>query len=171
VTSERLVSLGKLVNVHATRGELRMLPYNPDSDTLHAGSRIVLRRGDTQQLHQIIGLRRHRRFLLLTLEGCESMGAAEALVGCEVCVDESDLPPTGPDQIYHHQLIGMQVVTTGGMPVGVIESVLDTPSHSVCVVRSGDVEHLVPFVADVVKAVDREQRQLLIEPLPGMLEP
>jgi 16S rRNA processing protein RimM len=165
-----LIPLGQLVNVHATRGELRMLPFNPHSTTLSAGATVVLRRRDDRQRWHIKAIRPHKRFLLLTLEGCASMAAAEALVGYEVCVAEDDLPPAGPGEIYHYQLLGMTVVTTTGAELGVVGEVFATAGHDVCVVRSPDAEHLIPLTANIVKEVDRERLRLVIDPLPGLLD-
>ncbi len=165
-----LIPLGQLVNIHATRGELRMLPFNPHSTTLRDGAAVVLRRGDDRQQRHIRAVRPHKRFLLLTLDGCTSMAAAEALVGYEVCVAEADLPPAGPDEIYHYQLLGMTVVTTIGAQVGVVREVFATAGHDVCVVRSPGAEHLIPLTANVVKEVDRERGRLVIDPLPGLLD-
>jgi 16S rRNA processing protein RimM len=165
-----LVPLGKLVNVHATRGELRMLPFNPDSATLSPGLTVVLRRGRAQNAHRLRTLRRHKRFVLLTLDGCDTMAAAQQLVGCEVCVTEDDLPAVKPGEIYQYQLIGMAVETTAGHHVGVVADVVNTASHSVCVVRAGDRENLIPMVAPIVMTIDRAARRMIIEPLPGLLD-
>ena len=168
--AETLIALGKLVNVHATRGELRMWPFNPDTNAVRAGSVVVVRRGTVAQQRRVRSVRRHRRFMLLTLEDCDSIAAAEALVGAEVCVPERDLPSAGPDEIYHYQLVGMAVVTTTGTPLGTVADVFDTPSNTVCVVRGVHKEYLVPLIADVVRTIERHTRQLVIEPLPGLLD-
>ena len=41
-----LVELGRIVNRHGIRGELRMLPHNPESQAVRAESRVVLTRPD-----------------------------------------------------------------------------------------------------------------------------
>jgi 16S rRNA processing protein RimM len=166
----QLVPLGQVVNTHGTRGELRVRPFNPRSTLLRAGASVMLRRGDETQQRYVRSVRPHKHFLLLTLDGCDSMTAAQALIGSEVCVLEADLPPPGPDEIYHYQLIGMTVATTAGRELGTIVEVLTTPSNDVCVVRGGGREHLIPFIADVVKNVDRDHRRLIIDPLPGLLD-
>ena len=165
-----VVALGRIVNTHATRGELRMLPYNPDSTALNVGSVVVLQRGENRQHRRVEALRRHKHFLLLTLEGCASMTAAEALVGYDVCVPQTELPPPGPQAVYHFELLGMTVESTGGEEIGVVEDVFGTPGNDVCVVRSASREHLIPLVAPIVKDVDRERRRLVIDPLPGLLD-
>jgi 16S rRNA processing protein RimM len=167
---QALIALGTIVNTHATHGELRVRLFNPDSTTLTAGLTVVLRRGDAQQQWRVAATRPHKPFVLLTLEGCESMTAAQELVGCEVCVHESILPPAGRNEVYHYQLIGMTVVTTAGAEVGVVTEVIPIGSNDVCVVRTDGHEHLIPLIADVVRHLDRESKRLVIEPLPGLLE-
>jgi 16S rRNA processing protein RimM len=171
VASDTLIPLGPLVNVHATRGELRLLPYNPGSTSLCAGSQVVLRRGNDRHSCRVSAVRRHKRFVLVTLEGCASMAAAEALVGYEVCLHEADLPPLGANEVYHYELVGMTVVTTAGAEIGRVAEVLTTPSHDICVVRSAEQEHLIPLVGDIVTQVDRPHRRLVIDPPPGLLDP
>ncbi len=171
MAAEALIALGEIVNTHATHGELRVRLFNPNSTSLTTGATIVLRRGADQHRHRIVGMRAHKRFVLLTLEGCDSMSAAEALVGCEVCVGEDELPPAGPDEVYHYQLLGMTVVTTAGAEIGVVKEVIPVGSNDVCVVHADGREHLIPLIADVVRHVDRTDKRLVIDPLPGLLDP
>ena len=167
---EHLIALGHVTKTHATRGELRLRLFNPASVALAAGSRVVLRRGEEQCERSVRAVRGRGQSLLLTFEGCESMSAAEALIGYEVCVRQTDLPPAGTGEVYHYELVGMTVVTTAGVEIGTVSEVLSVPSNDVCVVRAGTREHLVPLIADVVKQLDREQRRIVIDPLPGLLE-
>ncbi len=171
VAPEHLIALGSVVTTHATRGEVRLRLFNPGSTSLAAGSRVVLRRGEERHVRSVRSVRRHGQSLLVDFAGCESMTAAAALIGFEVCVPAEDLPPAGAHEIYHHELLGMTVVTTAGVDLGTVTEVLAVSSNDICVVRDGTREYLIPLIADVVKQLDREQRRLVIEPLPGLLEP
>jgi 16S rRNA processing protein RimM len=168
---EALIALGQIVNTHATHGELRVRLFNPDSTILAADATVVLRRGAQQQQRRIVALRPHKHLLLVTLEDCDSMAAAEALIGFEVCVGEDELPPAGPQEVYYYHLVGMTVVTTTGLEVGVVTEVIPIGSNDVCVVRGNASEHLIPLIADVVRNIDREEKRLVIDPLPGLLDP
>ena len=168
--SDPLIVLGSLVNTHGIRGELRLLLFNPASSTLRPGLEVVLRRHQTCSPRRITAIRPHKRFQLLTLEGCASMAAAEALVGSEICVQLTDLPATGPDEIYHYELLGMKVETTDGIELGTIAEMLPTAQHDICVVRSAEREHLVPLVTEIVQTIDRTRRVVIITPIPGLVE-
>lgn len=165
-----LIAVGRVVNTHGLRGEMRVQLFNPDSRSIHTGVDLTLRRNGRESRHRVASTRPHKRMLLVTLVGCESIDSAEELIGADVCIPKADLPPTGPDEIYHFDLLGMQVVTTTGDDLGTVAEIMAVGSNDVCVVRRGNREHLIPMIADVVKEIDREQRRLVIEPLPGLLD-
>jgi len=170
LTPNTLIALGHVVGPHATRGELRVRPFNPDSTTLRPGSLVVLRHGQNCDERRVTAVRRHKHYLLVTLHGCDSMTAAEALKGHEVCVPDTELPEIGPDEIYHYELLGMTVVTTTGDALGTVAEVMRTPSNDICVVRAAEREHLIPLVESIVTEIDRVGRRLVIDPLPGLLD-
>ena len=53
------------------------------------------------------------------------------------------------------------MVDEGGTPLGKVESFFETGDTSVMVVRGGR-ERMIPFVADYVKAVDREAGRITV---------
>jgi 16S rRNA processing protein RimM len=169
-TRPQKVVLGKIVNTHGIRGELRLLPFNPDTEAIQPGSELELRRGSTTRRAAVRATRRHKNFILVTLEGVDTMNAAEELLGSEVEIDADLLPPPEEGEAYHFQLIGLDVVTTGGESVGVVQEVFTTAANDVCVVRRERGEVLIPYVPDIVREVDLEAGRLVIEPIPGLLD-
>src|SRR5213080_206622 len=68
------------------------------------------------------------------------------------------------------EVVGFRVETTGGESLGAVAETFPTGLNDVWVVRGGGREHLIPVVADVVRAIDRATRRIVIEPLPGLLD-
>ncbi|MEO8601543.1 MAG: ribosome maturation factor RimM [bacterium] len=167
----QFVELGVIVNLHGIRGELRLLPHNPETTLIDAGGELVLvRRDGTRETHHVRGARRHKRFVLLVLADVDSANAAEALVGCRVEVPRSALPPAGPNAVYHADLIGCAVVTTDGTAVGRVQRMIVTSSNDICVVRGRGGEHLIPLIADIIADIDVAGRRMVVRPLPGLLD-
>jgi 16S rRNA processing protein RimM len=167
---EPLVELGPIVNIHGIRGELRLLPHNPDSDVALASADVLLlHRDGRRETRRVRAARRHKRFVLLQLAGADDATAAEALVGCRIAVPRSALPPAEADAVYHADLLGCAVVSTAGEALGTVREMLVTGSNDVCVVRDGAREVLVPMVADVIAEIDVANRRLVVRLLPGLL--
>jgi 16S rRNA processing protein RimM len=104
----------------------------------------------------------------MTLEGLDDRGAAEAYGGALVLLEDSRLRPLEPGEYFQHDLIGCEVETLAGRPLGQVNSIMQTGANDVLVV--GEKSLMVPMLADVVKGVDLQSRLIRIEPLPGLLE-
>jgi 16S rRNA processing protein RimM len=71
-------------------------------------------------------------------------------------VEREQLPPTGPDEWYAFELVGVPVVEEGGRALGTVKAVTPGVANDVLELDSGD---LLPMVEDCILRVD------LAEPL------
>ena len=101
-------------------------------------------------------------------EAVDRDGAA-ALTNGRLLVESDRLPDPGPDMAYNFQLIGLEVFTQEGRPVGTVAEIWPTPAHPVLVVR-GSGEVLIPSVPEFVKSVSLLDRRITVKLLPGMEE-
>jgi 16S rRNA processing protein RimM len=171
-SDDALVELGRIVNTHGIRGEVRVLPHNPQSPAvLDVDALVVTRPDGGRESRRIVARRRHKQFALLCFDGVTDADAAEALVGCAVSVPRDRLPPPGPHAVYHVDLIGCSVRTTAGALLGTVQELIVTGSNDVCVVRGAGREYLIPLIDDVLAALDLPARTITVHPLPGLLEP
>src|SRR5215203_4335535 len=84
----RLIPLGRVVNTHGVRGEVRLLPYAFPCQTLAKGLTVFLLEEDGRAVpYLIVSLRSHRPFALLKLETIDSLELAEALRGRVLAVE------------------------------------------------------------------------------------
>jgi 16S rRNA processing protein RimM len=166
-----VVAVGEIVGAHALRGWVRVHAYQPPAPSLVAGGRVVLEQDGVRREVRVTHAAPHGQGLvLLGLEGVADRTAAEALRGATVLVHREDLPPLEGGEYWHHEMIGFAVETVAGEPIGTIAATMYNGLHDVWEVRADGREHLIPVVAEVVRAIDREGRRVRIEPLPGLLD-
>ncbi len=81
--------------------------------------------------------------------------AAEKLDGMYIGAPREALPATDEDEFYWGDLVGLQVVNEAGELLGKVASLIEAGANQVLVVKDAvaDKEHLLPFVAEVVKDV------------------
>jgi 16S rRNA processing protein RimM len=165
------VAVGEIVAAHALRGFVRVRVYQPPAPSLRSGALVVLERNGHRRDARIVSAAPHGRGrVLAALDGVTSRDAAEALVGSVVLVDIRDLPPAAEDEFYYHEVADFRVETTAGERLGEIAETFATGLNDVWVVRGGSREYLIPVIADVVRAIDRAGRRIVIEPVPGLLD-
>lgn len=159
-----------MLHPHGLGGELLVEPYLNDLacfDRLHEVA--VLRADGCLQSYRIIHIRRMGERLLLHLDGYVSQEMARSLTGCELCVGREELPPRPEGEFYWFDLEGLTVYTEDGACLGRVEEFFPTGSNEVLVVRQGTQETLLPFIKDVILAVDAAQGLLHVRAIPGLL--
>jgi 16S rRNA processing protein RimM len=153
-------------------------PFSATSPTLTTCDRIWL-------VHEASGRRapfrigenrRHKGFFLLGLEGIDSLNALEPWIGSIVEADAESVPPPSAGEVYHFEVIGLEVRTTSGDRIGEIVDVLSMPAQDVWVVHGGAPgerprEILVPAVEPVVVEIDLASRVAIVDPPAGLIDP
>ena len=158
------------------RGEVRLLPYNPESATLSEVERVALvGQGGEAQWVRIVGRRPHKKYLLLRFENVVSAEDADRLIGRSVAVPRDQLPELDEGEVYHIDLIGCAVETESGDLLGRVEEIMQTGSNDVLVVRDrghgAARESLIPVIDDVVVDIDVAAARIVIRVVPGLLGP
>ena len=170
-----LVEFGCIVGAHALRGEVRVRFFGDGPQHLLALRAVWLarQRGDPEaRRHEVLrsGTGRGGE-VRLGLEGVGDRSAAEALRGLLVLGSAESLEPLGEGELYWHQLIGCRVETQAGEPVGRVREIWQTGGHDVLVVDTDDGRPvLVPTAREIMTRVDLDDRRIVIDAIPGLLE-
>jgi 16S rRNA processing protein RimM len=159
-----------VLHPHGMGGEMLVQPYLNDLAYFDRLCEVAVRLADGQfQSYRVTHIRRMGERLLLQLEGCVSRDMARALAGCDLCVQRDELPPPPEGEFYWFDLEGLTVYTEDGACLGRVEDFFPTGSNEVLVVRQGGQETLLPFIKDVILAVDAAQGTLHVRAIPGLL--
>ena len=163
-----LIEIGRLGRPHGLKGEQALVPCVLTPLELHAVKTFTWRGPDgaTRVLTLATARPAHDR-MLVRFVGTGNREAAAALTNGRLMVEEDRLPDPGPGLFYTFRLIGLDVVTEDGRPVGTVAEIWPTPAHAVLVVRGRD-EVLIPSIPEFVKAVSMAERRIVVRLLPGM---
>ena len=96
---------------------------------------------------------------LLTIDSPE---AVTELNGLEIHVPRVNAVPLPEDHYYLDDLIGIETFDEDGRELGTVTEVLRTGSNDVYVIRSANVEVLVPGTSEAVKELDLPRRRMVI---------
>ncbi|MDQ6771688.1 MAG: ribosome maturation factor RimM [Candidatus Dormibacteraeota bacterium] len=102
------------------------------------------------------------RGVVVKLAGLDDRASAEGLRGRYLEVPEADLRRLPAGAWYHHDLVGLSVVTAGGVDLGRLSAVLTRPANDVWVAHREGVEHLLPATRDAILEVDLEGRRVVV---------
>ena len=164
INTDPPLPIGKVVKTHGLKGHLKVLPFGDTLSTLTAEENIAACLPDgswvsltTAEIHP------HQKVFFLRSHEISTVEEARLLVGAKICVPESRLLPTEPDEFYWYQLLGLEVVSIDGKKLGTLEEIIETGSNDVYVVRQGDEEILVPAIQEIVREVDLQQQRMTVD--------
>lgn len=126
------VLVGEITAPFGVRGEVKMRPLLENTKILARLPAVQLRLpGGATTQQKILSMRRHQGAELVQFANVGDRDAADLLRGVQVWIREDELPPLPPGEYYHHQLLGLRVVTDAGHDLGIIERVLPYPANDV----------------------------------------
>jgi 16S rRNA processing protein RimM len=101
---------------------------------------------------------------IVRLEGCDDRDSARALGGDDLLVGRTEAPELEEDEWWAEDLEGC-AVHDAGQPVGTVRRLLGLPSCEVLEVEreAGAADLLVPLVADAVRSVDLDRKEIEID--------
>lgn len=162
---------------HGTKGEVFVWPLTDSVAAIYApASELLLgdRHGklDPQAGSLVVeSTREFKRGLLVKFKGLVDRNAVETLGSRYLLVPIERVEARAEDEVYYHELLGMQVMTKEGEPVGEVSEVYETEPAHLLEVKSGSGRvHLIPFAERIVKEVDAANRRIVIKPPPGLLD-
>ncbi len=163
------VVVGRITRAHGLRGQLVVQPASPGSDVLLRVDEIVCQQAGKRQRLQIRDARYQGKLLLVSFEGVPDRTAGERLVGSELVLEKSALPPPDEDEFYTGALIGLQVKDRADKILGTVVDLEATETLTWLVVETPTGRHLVPFTEPLVE-VDLDRKRIVVDAPPGLLD-
>lgn len=161
--------VGRLHRAHGLKGELVMSVLTDFPERLVPGLLVYV--GEEHVPHTLLSLRQHNTGRLVTLEGYTSREQAGEIRNQYLYVRADDRPPLPEGEYYHHQLIGLRVVTDEGRELGILAEILETGANEVYIVRrEGAKDVLLPGIDEVILDLDLEKGEILVHLLEGLAE-
>jgi 16S rRNA processing protein RimM len=153
-----MVVLGRIAAPYGIKGWVKIHPFGDDPAAWAEMPRWWLGRtteGDQWQAVALDELRSHGKGLVAKFDGIDDRTAAEKLDGMYIGAPRDELPATEKDEFYWGDLVGLEVVNEADEHLGTVASLIEAGANQVLVVKdeAADKEHLLPFVAEVVKDV------------------
>ena len=161
---QRYILIGRIVGAHGMRGNLKLRSYAKSLEVFAADGVILAVCAEGREaLYAVNWAKPQGRSALLSLKGITSRGQADALAGCDVFIDKTTLPVLEQGTYYWSDLIGLDVYSVGGEYIGRLESIFETGSNDVFVVKHTGRERLIPALKSVVIAVDLQARRMQVD--------
>ncbi|MXV37628.1 16S rRNA processing protein RimM [Flavobacteriaceae bacterium Ap0902] len=161
--------LGTITKAHGYKGELNVhldtdepeLYQDLESVFIEKNGLLVPFFLTKAQLHK----KNHLRIIL------EDFDDPTSLIGREIYLPLSTLPPLEGNKFYYHEVVGFQVINADDNLIGEITHVRDTTSQDLLeVLTPTETTVLIPLIDDWIVEVDRENNVLRMDLPKGLTD-
>ncbi len=158
------IKIGRIVNAHGIRGEVRVLPRNCDPAFLTHFDTFLLDGVPVQPTANHV----HKSMVLMKFPGVDDMDAALALKGKDLFIRRADAQ-LEEGEYFDDELLGLEVLDAAtGAPLGKLVKVEPYPAHQVYTVQ-GEKTYLIPAVPGAfIESVDMEGGVMRVHVWEGM---
>lgn len=163
----KYIYLGKIVNTHGIKGELRLLSnFKYKNRVFKKDFKIYI--GKDKTLEEINSYRHHKQFDMITLKGYSNINDVLKYKSLNVYIDKDDLV-LNENEYLDEDLINLSVIVDGKC-VGKISRIDKNKFQDILVIVSDSKKYLIPYVDEFIDKIDLENHEIIINNIKGLIE-
>ena len=157
------IYIGKIVNTHGIKGELRILSNFPYKDKVFIiDNKIII---DDKE-YTIKSYRVHKEYDMVTLDNYHNINDVLFLKNKKVYYPQDKLD-LNDDEVLDEELITYKVITTDNKEGFIKEIFFASPTNKIIRVML-DKEVLIPLKSSMIKKIDKKNKTITIELMEGI---
>lgn len=166
-----LIAVGAVVAAHGIKGNLKVKALTDYPDRFKELDLVYVELKDASVIQLNINeVKVNYKSIIVDFKEIVDRNQAESLRGSLICIKTQELLPLSDEAFYQFEVMGFEVKTTNGQLLGKVEDIIDLAANDILVVKNSGKEFLIPLIKDVIKKVDREKKEFVIEPIDGLLD-
>lgn len=164
-----LLEVGKIINTHGLRGEVKVAAWTDTPDVFEDLSTVYIKNKNEYASLTVGSVKYQKNNLIVKFRELSDINEAEPLKNSVLYAERSELGELEEGVYYIADLIGITVKKDSGEVIGKIKDVMQTGANDIYVVARKDMKDLlIPVLPDVVLSVDIEAKEAVVHLLEGL---
>ena len=169
VKESQYLECGRIVNTHGVRGGLKLESWCDTPDDLASLKKVFFKMSGGFECRKVKRASIFKQFVLMELEGIDSIEKAELLKGTVVFADRDDIS-IDEDAFFIADLIGLDVIDIAtGEKLGTLSDVLNLGASDLYEIKTPSGKKLIPAVPEFIKEIDLD-KGIFVALIEGMLD-
>ncbi len=158
-----LVYVGKIVNTHGLKGEVRILStFSLKQEIFKKGFLLYI----DNKTYTVNSYRKHKNFDMVIFKEFNDINEVLFLKGKDVYINRADLDE---NIILDTDLIGMKVISDKGIR-GEVISISEGVNYNYLEVLKDNKSYYIPNIDAFIREVNKELKEIKIEEIEGLLD-
>ena len=161
----KLISVGKILNFHGIKGEVKMGFTAGRETVLKNLKQVFVFTDNVKKQLDVESVRFHKNTAIIKFKQLNSINDVMSVKGLLVHVNE-DILKAGlqKDEFLINDLIGLKVYDTEGIEIGKVSDVGENKASNLLEIQKNNgLKFMVPFVKEWVPSVDLENNKIVIK--------
>lgn len=155
----KYITVGTISTVYGVKGWVKVCSYTRPMENILTYTHWTIRRNGHIETIEIDQGRRHGNGLVAHIVGCDNREFARNYCNVEIIIDANELPVADDDEVYWHQLEGLNVYSRNqagdNILLGKVRYLMETGANDVMVISpsKGSVdkrERLIPWLINQI---------------------
>jgi len=162
----KLIKIGKIVNTHGIKGELRLISKFPYKDKVFIKDMPIYINKDNKEI--INSYRKHKNFDMITLDGYTNINEVLKYKGKYAYVDSDDIKLDSGNYL-DEEIIGLTVIYENNVK-GTVFNIERYDKTSLLVIKDEDKdkEYLIPYNDNMIEKIDINNKIIYIKDIKGL---
>lgn len=163
----KYVLIGKIVNTHGLKGEVRILSeFKYKDKVFKQGMKIYI--GKDKVCEEINSYRYHKIFDMITMSGYDNINQILKYKGEYVFVNKEDVK-LDADEYLDEDIIGLTVLTEGRV-LGVVKKIEKHNVNEILVVKNDEKNYLIPYNFDIIESIKLDEKCMIVKNIVGLFD-
>jgi len=153
------IYIGKIVNTHGIKGELRILSnFDKKERVFKKDFNIYI--GSSKEKHIINSYRKHKNFDMVTLKDLNNINEVLKYKGSSVYIDRKDLNLTKNEYLLD-DLLNLNIISNN-KKYGTVENIYDNNGHTLLSIKF-EKNYYIPYNNNYIREVDLENKNIYVD--------
>ena len=162
----KYIYIGKIVNTHGIRGEVRLLSNFKYKNKVFIKDMIIYI-GKNKDKEVINTYRPHKQFDMITMNGYSNINEILKYKGEPVYINKDDLK-LDKNEFLDEDLINLNFIIYNNI-VGKVKRIEKYPKQSILVVKTEKKDCLIPYVSDIIEEINFKEGFIVIKNIKGLI--
>ena len=164
--------IGKIAKPSGNRGELKVFPITDNIERFNNLAFVFLKEDQLFTKYKLESVRHSHKSVFLKFKDHDSRNDVEKLRGKNLYINRKNAIKIDESSYYYYDITGCTVKTTSGNILGEVYDIQNAGSCDIYVVESEDNKGkfvFIPAIKEVVKKIDINRKEIIIEVIEGLL--
>lgn len=169
------VRIARIVNTFGVRGQIKVISETDfPEERFTVGQKLMIVK-DEKVLEELTVSSSYinKGTYIIGFKEYDNINHIEHFKGGWLAIDADQQQVLPENEFYQHEIIGLSVKTIQGQDLGTVKEILALGSNDVWVIKRREAKKkdvLLPYIEEVVKSVNLETGEVLVELMEGLVD-